>query len=518
MKHFIFILIVSWFILFSTVFSATVLETKMTEIVTKFDSIAADISTALNDPFGTTSTDCDLIFCDAPSKFNSSKMVCNSLYPKEDLCSCTAGRVSFEFGCAEKGPVEDAPASLLNELCRLKNVDSKFLSFYNTIAGVRIEYVYLGLQSGGYYQTPAQSFSSEKKDPSCTSNCCLKNTIVDTFYQWEPRTRGWYSNHASAKKDIIIIVDISQSTTFNNKIDTVKQAVNVVIDTLTYLDHFNVIIFSSSANYLIPQLTGMVPGSSYYRALFKTALANVQPFGATNFEAGFRKGFEALDLGISNGNTSNCGRGVIFMTDGSMSMGTENVPDLVKLLNTDSGGNKKAVLFTFAIGTSADEEHLHEIACESGGIFKKVLGGVSIAMEFGQYFQYFAKAYKVTDSAWGEIYEGAGTYAGMFFGGVGRPLYNAQNDLIGVLRVDVNIADMSALADFNTFNSTLSKFSASCPSYTMTDAAIETLRPDEWKCTKEIKFTSTILYVSYAVFGLSTLIFLGFDCFWAKKK
>ena len=73
---------------------------------------------------------------------------------------------------------------------------------------------------------------------------------------YDNRKRPWYVAASSGPKDIIIILDVSGSMEWSNRLSLAKSAAIDVINALTIADHFGVVLFSSDARtlekYLLP--------------------------------------------------------------------------------------------------------------------------------------------------------------------------------------------------------------------------------------------------------------------------
>eukprot|EP00792_Barthelona_sp_PAP020_P007456 TRINITY_DN3145_c0_g6_i1.p1 TRINITY_DN3145_c0_g6~~TRINITY_DN3145_c0_g6_i1.p1 ORF type:complete len:547 (-),score=116.04 TRINITY_DN3145_c0_g6_i1:1801-3411(-) len=497
------------FIFFAKQYLCVDLNTKLNEIANSFETLGNTFATVLNDPFPV--EDCDITYCYNPETFNKSSMVCASRYNKEVDCGCTQQSVDFNHICALSGALPELSEKGKDDICRVKKLEKAFSDYLNSTS--ILTHIYLGFQSSGaYVQIPTQNFATVSNDPSCTEDCCSK-TGESQHIWYDSRTRPWYCGLSMSKKDIIIVVDVSSSTKYLNKIELVKQAVTTVIKTLTHLDYFNVIVFGSEAKYLIPEFTGMITSTSYYRERFIEAMNNVEPSGSTNFEVAFDKGFEALKLGIHNNNTANCAKGLIFITDGSLNRGTPDIVQHVNRLNRDENGNQLVPIFTFGLGYSADETFLHQIACENGGIFKKLVGGDNIAFEFSQYTQFFAREFKHTGAPiFTEIFEGAAIFEGKMFVSVGKPIFNPSGELSSVIMGEIWFDDLLALAgDIDALNQTLTSITSKCPAYEPLSASeLEKMRPLEYRCTKPEKYSDSLLVGSSIGFGL---LFICYTCY-----
>jgi hypothetical protein len=137
--------------------------------------------------------------------------------------------------------------------------------------------------------------------------------------EYDPRFRPWYSSAASGPKDIVIVIDISGSMATGERIAMAKDAVNAVIDTLTWSDHAALILFDDTTlTYeTIDDMGAMAAMTVEEKENMKEwAEENIQPNGGTNFDGGFDAAFQALN----SDKTSACSTMILFMTDGESSV------------------------------------------------------------------------------------------------------------------------------------------------------------------------------------------------------
>ena len=60
----------------------------------------------------------------------------------------------------------------------------------------------------------------------------------------------WYVAAASGPKDVILVLDVSGSMSFLNRLNIMKEAAKTVIETLSFVDFVGIVKFASSASYL----------------------------------------------------------------------------------------------------------------------------------------------------------------------------------------------------------------------------------------------------------------------------
>ena len=161
------------------------------------------------------------------------------------------------------------------------------------------------------------------------------------------------------------------------RIPMAKEAVNKVIDTLTWSDHATVVLFSDDARAYTSELMAMTDSAK--AAMKAWAEANIIADGGTNFDAAFETSF---DIFTDSPSTSACNKVILFMTDGTSS--------------TDSYDVKAEALaqgvriMTYALGSAASTAIPKQIACETGGVFSAVGDNDDLALAMASYYKVFA--------------------------------------------------------------------------------------------------------------------------------
>ena len=160
------------------------------------------------------------------------------------------------------------------------------------------------------------------------------------------------------------------------RIPMAKEAVNKVIDTLTWSDHATVVLFSDDARAYTSTLRAMTDGAKV--AMKAWAEANIIADGSTNFDAAFETSF---DIFASSPSTSACNKVILFMTDGTSTLS----------YNVKGEALAQGVrVMTYALGSGADTAIPKQIACETGGVFSAVGDNDDLALAMASYYKVFA--------------------------------------------------------------------------------------------------------------------------------
>ena len=252
-----------------------------------------------------------------------------------------------------------------------------------------------------------------------------------------------------------------------NRIELLKQAMESVLTTLTANDYFNIVLFSTDAQFIDSQVNFLIPGTIENIARMKKLVRDLKPLGSTNMLAAFKLGFQAFVNINPNPETpfsSNCKKAAIFLTDGKAN-GDQSVDSVKQEAAKLQGAG--VTLFTYTLGNDADHQTAKDIACASGGLWSAVGYGGNLRSQMTNFYQFFEilKAQGESKVVWAEPYTDAN--------GLGKvttaalSVYdNSRNPpvLIGVLGMDVTLQDLSKLEpNYNQLLQFLVKRSNYCP-------------------------------------------------------
>ena len=287
----------------------------------------------------------------------------------------------------------------------------------------------------------------------------------------------WYSIGASGSKDVVIVVDKSGSMGNAGRIGKALEATLAVLDTLTWADFANIVLFDSNARAYYPGLTQMT--SANKAAMVRWVTAELFPGGGTNFRAGFEKAFASLP---PNSNwCSNCNTAILFMTDGEATW-TESDKDWLSA-NADARGCLTVFTYAFGAGVSGTSAaNLKDMACSNDGIYHEIADGGNLNSVMASYFQYFASGLAQSDPEVRFVqYADALTGQELLAGCVAafdRTLSPAS--LIGVTCMDVNmivdIDTLKAQSSWNKFAARVVSDTTKCTPVNLAYPGLEELR------------------------------------------
>ncbi|CAD7975784.1 unnamed protein product [Amoebophrya sp. A25] len=334
--------------------------------------------------------------------------------------------------------------------CMHDAVKTQFLRVANTeydMAGKsRIAYLYMGfMDKGDYIQWPAMQW---------------------TRGTYDPRFRPWYSMIASGPKNVIVVIDISGSMSQQNRFPLAKEAAQKVLGTLTWLDYFTVMAFSSSVKGLSPHLVPATQDNINNANSWINALATG---GTTNFRDSLSKAFEiGKRAAVFEGGSSDpdrcfsaqCKTVILFLSDGQPDSWGGN--DYATLSSEASGTDIK--LFTYALGSGADTSVLAQLASNHQGEMKQVTDGGNLPNIMASYYNSLAQDRDINLVRWmryKDIVSGTSLLAGCVSIDDTRPSVPSKT-LLAVGCMDANVvASLTQLETLTGYIDFLKKYEES---------------------------------------------------------
>jgi len=306
---------------------------------------------------------------------------------------------------------------------------------------------------------------------------------------YDPRYRPWYAAAVTGPKDFVMVLDISGSMKTATKaagedgeekeetrLSIMKTAAKAQLDTITFSDFVQVVVYSSSARSYNGEAT-LMRGTSENKKKLMEFIDEVEASGSTCGKCGIKKAFSIFRASTNTGyhkqNSAGCSRIITFLTDGKMNDASWS--DWGSWLDARkqslSGSNPH--IFTYALGAGADEAIPKRLACENQGWYAKVNDGdvASLKHAMIRYFEYFANKIPAGNASmiprWTEFYLDSSGQGKMTT--VALPVYAADNSgkriFHGVVGIDVLASDFGASLDDSALAVKLQRRSAQCVSY-----------------------------------------------------
>ena len=240
-----------------------------------------------------------------------------------------------------------------------KNADNEATQVY----GDRLPQMYFGGHNGAFRIFPA------RHSEQCGS--------------YDTRERPWYVAASSGPKDVVIVLDTSGSMSQSGRMALAKTAANDVIDALTIGDHFGVVGFNTYASTLNSG-GRLLQATVENKESMKALVDRLSDGGTTNFYGAFDAAFDLIDASTSYEYTSNCHTAILFLTDGVMSDGY-TASQVYNLINQRNAAYD-ATVFTYSLGSGADDVIPKAIACETGGIWAGIPDGDDLSSYMTGYY------------------------------------------------------------------------------------------------------------------------------------
>lgn len=308
---------------------------------------------------------------------------------------------------------------------------------------------------------------------------------------YDPRYRPWYSAAVTGPKDIILVLDKSGSMKEEVEIDIVneagekekktvarlqimKDAASALLNTVTFLDFVQVVVYSHSAQ---AYGTKLIRGTSANKKKLNEYIDKIAAGGSTCGKCGMEKAFDIFEASnnINQGDlqtSAGCERIISFLTDGKMNEDKWVSGWMVEKKRKLLGKNPH--IFTYALGSGASTEIPAQLACENQGWFAQVEDGNIEALKHAmiRYFEYFASKIPPGNATlvprWSEFYMDSSGQGKMST--VTLPVFTTGNgetkrQFVGVVGIDVLAKDFGSSLDDSKLAVKLQQRSNQCINY-----------------------------------------------------
>jgi Ca-activated chloride channel family protein len=143
---------------------------------------------------------------------------------------------------------------------------------------------------------------------------------------------------------LTFVVDVSGSMEREGRLETVKQALELLVDQLQPYDQISIVVYGSQAELVLP------PTSGVDKRRILDALSELQPSGSTNVEAGLDIGFaQAEEAFVPGGNNM-----ILLCSDGVANNGVTDPQALLQKYKRYTSQGIKLSTFGFGMGNFND--------------------------------------------------------------------------------------------------------------------------------------------------------------------
>ncbi|XP_071960081.1 voltage-dependent calcium channel subunit alpha-2/delta-1-like isoform X3 [Antedon mediterranea] len=329
---------------------------------------------------------------------------------------------------------------ILNAIKVTDGIDEIFIN--NREKDTDLLWQYVGSSTGFYRSYPGSRHEKRNKYG------------VDVL---DRRKQSWYIGAANSPKDVLILVDMSGSTSGITS-NLIKVSVSEAIDTLGDDDFVNVAMFNDNTTFLDPKLTTFVQANLRNKQHLKKQLKEYMENNATEEMANYTRALEfafiSLDKLMDEATTSDNGKGadcnsvILMFTDGGPDSGEE----IIKKYNDQ----KRTRIFVYNVGPNAmvSSDGVKEMACLTNGYFSNIPSIGAVRLTTLDYIPVLSRPLVLAGNRtyqWSNIYLDA-LGLGMMttltlpaFNKTKLPDGSANQQLLGVVGTDVTIKGMENL-------------------------------------------------------------------------
>ena len=227
---------------------------------------------------------------------------------------------------------------------------------------------------------------------------------TEKCWAYDPRSRPWYTAASSPPKDVVLVIDLSQSMNDTN-LQLAQETAITIINTLTESDRVVVVIFSADASVLAVDdvLTGnnifIEAKDEYRKDMLVAAIESLNTSNETsNLYNAFNLTFEILGNTVISGNLSTCNNAIVLLTDGYVdeSQSEDETSKVISFVQEQINGladnfSKKSFFFAYSVGENTGTSLPKRIACGTGGIWKHLgEGSGDLFSALSSYYKLFA--------------------------------------------------------------------------------------------------------------------------------
>ena len=453
-----------------TIFSFIIISINSSLIDEKINSVELDIiqlaknveNTFLNrcESYKSNSLKCLYIGCST----TTASLTCMTNFPKKDCEKCNPkgrilGKDNVSVLLANKNfPVVDPDDITVRELAysginlleMFKNLHDKNKNFY--------KWMYFGSRAGTHLKYPG--------DFTCE--------------QYDNRFRPWYIGAATGAKNFIFILDTSKSMQNFGKFGSMIEATKLLLNTLNNSDYVGLVTFNTKPEFY---RSNLVQATSENINILNLYIDTLKPEGGANFSAAFKLVDDLIKNTIADDNGVPCKTFIMSLTDGNPTEGIKEETELIKYIQSLEN-LKSVIMFTYGFGEGVNISIPKKLACLYNGIFEIITNSSEISEKINSFIITLSLGVETKKPVWTHPYNDASGLGYMTTCAI--PVYDRTTSppfLIGVLGIDIMMADLNSLADNKIVeNKLLSKTMQSCTIPNSNKCSLNSIRKDDFIC------------------------------------
>jgi hypothetical protein len=308
---------------------------------------------------------------------------------------------------------------------------------------------------------------------------CSNNTITD----YDPKNRPWYVSAISAQKNIIILIDLSDTLAdpSGQRLTRMKQSALLLINSLSYRDFVGILTYTEFSKSYIPLMMRATLENINAITLYINSLVT-SPNSKANIGSALNNAYTMLNNSINNGLTSKCNSVFIVLSSGANDVNTIKSTDIVR-----QNSQFNVIIFSniYASGnTNGGILDLAEASCYTNGNLLTVDSDEDASYVVSRFNEYMGIATYNTFIRWSEPYNDAITGVRMITASL--PIYMNQTSglrqVIGVVAIDVALNSILINLDTNMTETDILNYlikEQSCPSLQITPEFLNEIQSDD---------------------------------------
>jgi len=253
---------------------------------------------------------------------------------------------------------------------------------------------------------------------------------------YRPESRPWYTSGASGQKNIILLIDVSDSSPESEtRLSWSKIVAQHFLDSLSYRDFVTIIPYS---DYPVPYDDFSLTRANIENVeLLDMFVENMvlNEGSSTNIGLAIQAAMDILTSSPESGQSSGCTNTVVLISNGENAL---NEIDPLSVLHSDT------MVFSFIISPTDENPALKTpaiLSCKTNGIIKIYVNEFDFYEPVDIYGKYLSSGITNNVVRWSEIYDDSFGLGDIISGS--RPIYDEDGNIISVLAIDVLFSNIS---------------------------------------------------------------------------